>query len=392
MRKGRSQRKARASLPPHTARTKPSRAELGTSDPAPRVGVATHTRSEQAQAGQGISTGGPRKPTLEMLTEPMLELVREAELLELAEAEVEPAKTELPSVEAVKPMSSELVTVERASSDESPVRRAVLPTPDEMSIPPMGDLSVEPVADRFFSEGEFVAARASAHEHEHEWAEVVARESRKSLPEVVERRARLSKYVRWAVGGAAVLCLAALGRTLVAPSTPASGPAASAVNELRPVAAAARVEAPEAKAAAPAVAKAEPAAVAPAAAAPAAPAAEPAKTAELAAAPAAPAASVEAPKVDIPKAEAPAAAPAGDKTALDEKNESRRALERGKPADAIAAGERSVALDPTDGEAWLLLGASYQDKGNMAEARRAYLACTKEGKRGPIGECRAMLR
>jgi hypothetical protein len=28
----------------------------------------------------------------------------------------------------------------------------------------------------------------------------------------------------------------------------------------------------------------------------------------------------------------------------------------------------------------------------MAEARRAYTACTKEGKRGPIGECRAMLR
>ena len=315
-------------------------------------------------------------------------------------ADAPPAPTELPRVEAVMPVTAAHVTVKSASHDESPVRPVGVtmsgPSSDELSdeisIPPVGDLAVEPIADRFFSEGEIVAARASAAEHEHEWAEVVARESRKSLPEVVERRARLSKYVRWAVGGAALVCLAAVGRTLL-PATHASLPAESSASSLTAPANATSPSPPEPKAAAAAVitvATPAPAELA---------AAEPAKTAELAAAPAAEPtdpARVEAPRVDIPKAEAPAAtaAPSVDDkaNALNEKRDARRALERGKATEAIAAGERSVALDPTDGEAWLLLGAAYQDKGKMPEARRAYTACTKEGTRGPIGECRAMLR
>lgn len=352
------------------------------------------------------------RPTLEMLAKPMLERVREAERLELVEEElraavppsvespydasevrgrVEPARTELPRVETVIPRTAELVRLESAAHDASPHDRDIFPASDEISIPPVGDLAVEPIADRFFSEGEIVAARASAEEHEHEWAEVVARESRKSLPEVVERRARLAKYVRWAVGGAAVLCLAAVGRTFVAPGTHASLAAASSVYALG---APANVDPPEPKAAAAAVVTTPTPAPAELAAA-----AEPVKTAEVAAVPVAEPTDptrVEAPRVDVPKAEAlgaPAAPSADDKAnALREKNDCRRALERGKSADAIAAGERSVALDPSDGEAWLLLGAAYQDKGKMAEARRAYAACTKEGTRGPIGECRAMLR
>ena len=376
MRKGRSQRKARTSLPPRTTRTQPSHADTvgkqdgshaGRSpDAPPEVAVQTRSESQDTQHGRTVSGGRSGKATLTMLGE--------AERLDLSFESgdmpvVARAKTEVPSVESVTNTTA-MIT---------------LPTPDEMSIPPVGDLAVEPIADRFFSEGEIVAARASAAEQEAEWAEVVARESRKSLPEVVERRERFSKYVRWAVAGAAVLCVAALGRTFVAPST---GTHASApMNEMAPMSAARPVAAPEPKAAMPAVvtaARTEPAA-----------AADPAKTAELAprAAEGEPA-RVEAPKVAIPKAEAPdvARAAEGDNTALQEKNDARRALERGRVADAIAAGERSVALDATDGEAWLLLGAAYQDKGNMAEARRAYSACTKEGTRGPIGECRAMLR
>jgi len=408
-------------------REKPSHADVG-SDPAPQVvigvtgprpegrdsEVESHTRAEH---GAGLNGGRVTlKPTLEMLAEPTLELIREAERLELVRepsspdiaatlAEAEPLRSELPEVATAMPAAAELVKLESAAHVEAQARAAQPAPDDEVSIPPAGDLSVEPIADRFFSEGEVVAAHGAAgeHEHEHEWAEVVARQSRKSLPEVVERRARLSKYVRWAVGGAAVLCLAALGRTLVAPAPHASTPPGSAVRELAAVSAVARVEAPEPKAAAVAVAVAPPAS---AAAAEPTVAPEVEKTAEaLAAASAvAPAASaapavepaeparVEAPKVDIPKAEAPAVPAEGEKTALQEKNDARRALERGKAADAIAAGERSVALDPTDGEAWLLLGAAYQEKGKMSEARRAYTACTKEGKRGPVGECRAMLR
>ena len=95
------------------------------------------------------------------------------------------------------------------------------------------------------------------------------------------------------------------------------------------------------------------------------------------------------------RAEEPATgarAPVSDKTAAEETKDARKALERGKPGDAIEAGERSVALDPTDGEAWLLLGAAYQEKGKIVDARRCYTACLKEGKRGPLQECGAMLR
>jgi hypothetical protein len=31
-------------------------------------------------------------------------------------------------------------------------------------------------------------------------------------------------------------------------------------------------------------------------------------------------------------------------------------------------------------------------KGKAADARRCFISCTKQGKKGPIGECAAMLR
>ncbi len=60
---------------------------------------------------------------------------------------------------------------------------------------------------------------------------------------------------------------------------------------------------------------------------------------------------------------APAAAdtpPVSDKTAAQEKHDCQVALEHSAFKKSIEAGERSVALDPTDAEAWLLLGAAYQ--------------------------------
>ena len=71
------------------------------------------------------------------------------------------------------------------------------------------------------------------------------------------------------------------------------------------------------------------------------------------------------------------------------REDARRALDRGAVAAAIAAGTRSVELDPTDGDAWLLLGAAYQLAGKAAEARNAFSSCTKLAKRGDVGECRA---
>jgi cytochrome c-type biogenesis protein CcmH/NrfG len=67
-------------------------------------------------------------------------------------------------------------------------------------------------------------------------------------------------------------------------------------------------------------------------------------------------------------------------------------LESGRARDAVAAGERSVAADPRDGEAWLYLGAAYQEAGDRANAVRCYQACLTKATRGNKGECAAMLR
>ena len=64
---------------------------------------------------------------------------------------------------------------------------------------------------------------------------------------------------------------------------------------------------------------------------------------------------------------------------------------RGANGVAIQAGERSVALDPSDGEAWLVLGGAYQAMGNNGQAKRCYTACTTQGKKGPISDCKDML-
>jgi tetratricopeptide (TPR) repeat protein len=74
------------------------------------------------------------------------------------------------------------------------------------------------------------------------------------------------------------------------------------------------------------------------------------------------------------------------------KDEAQGALEKGRAAQAIEAGERAVALDPTDAEAWLILGAAYQQQGAFARARRCFATCTQVATRGPRRECAALLR
>ncbi len=79
------------------------------------------------------------------------------------------------------------------------------------------------------------------------------------------------------------------------------------------------------------------------------------------------------------------------KTAWQEKATAKAALESGNNGTAIAAGERSVALDPSDGETWLVLGAAYQASGSVTQAKRCFNACISQGKKGPIDECKSML-
>jgi tetratricopeptide (TPR) repeat protein len=71
---------------------------------------------------------------------------------------------------------------------------------------------------------------------------------------------------------------------------------------------------------------------------------------------------------------------------------SRSALERGSLKSSIEAGESAVALDPSDSEAWLVLGAAYQQMGSLEQARRCFRSCLETGKGGSRGECAAMLR
>jgi len=80
------------------------------------------------------------------------------------------------------------------------------------------------------------------------------------------------------------------------------------------------------------------------------------------------------------------------KSASEEREVARKALEHGRLRDAAAAAERAAALDPGDAEAWLILGAARQELGQGAAAHAAFKSCVQSGKRGPVGECRAMLR
>jgi hypothetical protein len=74
------------------------------------------------------------------------------------------------------------------------------------------------------------------------------------------------------------------------------------------------------------------------------------------------------------------------------KREAQHALELGRLKTSVEAGERSVALDPTDAEAWLILGAAYQERGRYKDARRCFTSCSTLATRGPRSECRALLR
>ncbi len=220
-------------------------------------------------------------------------------------------------------------------------------------------------------------------------------------PATRARRARFQRYVKAAVGVSAVVCIAALVRVNFARANHESASLVAAA-QLEPVAiAASAANAP------PRVGQVGPSGQAGTARdIPPVPQEVPETviaetvvtggtgldtTAAETAAPAAALPEKAAPEKAAPEKPVPEEA-APEKTAAQEKHDARSLLERYRPKDAIAAGERSVALDATDGEAWLVLGAAYQEVGQLADARRAFLACVKQGRRGPIGECRALLQ
>jgi hypothetical protein len=233
---------------------------------------------------------------------------------------------------------------------------------DEISIPPAIEDNED--EEQFFSQPDLHAIRGGADEDDHHHAHLDERRRRSQSPEARARREKYSKYVKWVGLASASLVLFALLNVARNSKRPNFEHTASQI---------AAVDAPK---------PAEPVVAAPAVAEIVTePKAEP-KTEQVAAA-------------SHPELVQPASAPEPQKptlTAAQEKKAARQALERSAFGKAIEAGERSVAQDPTDGEAWLILGAAYQEKGKHADARRCFGECVKQGKRGPIGECRAMLR
>jgi tetratricopeptide (TPR) repeat protein len=115
-----------------------------------------------------------------------------------------------------------------------------------------------------------------------------------------------------------------------------------------------------------------------------------------------PFASASAPAEAVPASAAPVVTHTPDKAAKGQGDSihdalrlrelSRSALERGSLKSSIEAGEQSIDLNPTDSEAWLVLGAAYQQMGNVGEARRCFQSCLEKGKSESRSECAAMLR
>lgn len=111
--------------------------------------------------------------------------------------------------------SAETLCVEGDAPPSEPPPESAPADPDDAD-----DSSVDDVDDeKFFSEGDLAHHDRGAIEGDA--LTVLDNAARKTEPYVVERRARFVRYVKWVVGGAALVCVAAIARTAVSPKTPA---------------------------------------------------------------------------------------------------------------------------------------------------------------------------
>ena len=178
--KGRGRRKS----------TRPSRKSR-----PPVGGQATAAVDALVQAAPPSRLELVQEPTLELTESSRLELVPDA-------ADSSPAAASAPS------SGTQAVAVSDPFRDE-PQASA---DPDEISIPPIGDVH----AEQFFSEGDLGAhLKGEIDDDEELWTPDRELAARRTMPAVVQRRERYIRYVKWAVVGGAVVCLAALGRAAV---------------------------------------------------------------------------------------------------------------------------------------------------------------------------------
>jgi len=67
-------------------------------------------------------------------------------------------------------------------------------------------------------------------------------------------------------------------------------------------------------------------------------------------------------------------------------------LNRGRNADAAGFASRAVETDPTNSEAWIVLGAARYQLGDRKGAKEAYRKCAELGRGAYVAECRHMVR
>ena len=197
-------------------------------------------------------------------------------------------------------------------------------------------------------------------------------------PAFKERQRYLARYVAGAVAASSVICLAAFFRVASAAPDTAPHAARASMESASPTTAELPLPAPV-----------QPSPAPPAQASPLAP--EPA-VAAIAPTPAPAPSAPATPTTEAPSA--PAAASASDgPSARQSKEAAMHALEHGNWNAAITAAERSVRLDATDGEAWLILGGAYQERGSDRAARHAYASCAQSAKPGHArSECASLAR
>ncbi len=103
----------------------------------------------------------------------------------------------------------------------------------------------------------------------------------------------------------------------------------------------------------------------------------------------APVAPVLPPVPAIEEAPAPPAETPAPESAEDAKHASLAALEQGKLDESIEIGERATALDPTDADSWLILGAAYRTTGTSSPHAGATASARSKQRRAKSGSARS---
>jgi Flp pilus assembly protein TadD len=67
-------------------------------------------------------------------------------------------------------------------------------------------------------------------------------------------------------------------------------------------------------------------------------------------------------------------------------------LNRAPNADAATFAARAVEVDPSNSEAWIVLGAARHQLGDRKGAKEAYRQCAELGRGAYVAECRHMVR